>query len=316
MTPTEQNDTKELRKAAEPNSEFDLATEHANYRAWMGSIQPFAVASQTPWNGWEARARLAGSQSALLDRLERAEADLAAEKRKTLELSRVYEERGRQIERLELRDSRAEAALNAERVNLNAGAKEAVNQSLTTAAAGAVPAGFRLVPVEPTQEMVAAAFAGMIEDQDLNRQIKRREAMAETYRKMIAAAPSAPVAAQAEPVEVRIRDGRVWIVKGIQSFMLAYDDDDAEEREWYADHLRAVLSSITPDVKTATPPAPMQEAGKDAWEYSFIHSSALGRGDEEVGQCLTYDEKTAFGVGCIKQRKVSIRAIATSKEEA
>lgn len=45
---------------------------------------------------------------------------------------------------------------------------------------------------------------------------------------------------------------------------------------------------------------------KQAWEYSFIHSSATGRGDEEVGPCLTYDKKQAFGVGCIKQREVFI----------
>lgn len=46
---------------------------------------------------------------------------------------------------------------------------------------------------------------------------------------------------------------------------------------------------------------------KQAWEYSFIHSSATGRGDEEIGPCLTYDKASAFGKGCIKQREVFIR---------
>lgn len=46
---------------------------------------------------------------------------------------------------------------------------------------------------------------------------------------------------------------------------------------------------------------------KQAWEYSFIHSSATGRGDEEIGPCLTYEKSVAFGKGCIKQREVFIR---------
>jgi hypothetical protein len=47
-------------------------------------------------------------------------------------------------------------------------------------------------------------------------------------------------------------------------------------------------------------------ASVDAWEYSFIHSSATGKGDTEVGPCLTYDKAQAFGVGCIKQHHVSV----------
>lgn len=43
-----------------------------------------------------------------------------------------------------------------------------------------------------------------------------------------------------------------------------------------------------------------------AWEYSFIHSSATGRGDEKVGPCLTYDRRQAYGVGCSDQRPVTV----------
>ncbi len=53
------------------------------------------------------------------------------------------------------------------------------------------------------------------------------------------------------------------------------------------------------------------EPGADeraAWEYSFIHSSATGRPDEKVGPCLTYDKAQAFGVGCIEQHAVFVRA--------
>ncbi len=52
---------------------------------------------------------------------------------------------------------------------------------------------------------------------------------------------------------------------------------------------------------------------RDAWEYSFIHSSATGRPAEKVGPCLTYDRSQAFGVGCIEQREV--RVIASQSGE-
>lgn len=45
---------------------------------------------------------------------------------------------------------------------------------------------------------------------------------------------------------------------------------------------------------------------KQAWEYSFIHSSATGRGDGEIGPCLTYEKSVAFGKGCIKQREIFV----------
>lgn len=40
--------------------DFDFAAEHEAYRAWMGTVHPMAVSVQTPWNGWEARAKLMG----------------------------------------------------------------------------------------------------------------------------------------------------------------------------------------------------------------------------------------------------------------
>ena len=51
------------------------------------------------------------------------------------------------------------------------------------------PEGWKLVLLAPTEEMVAATFSGMVEDQDMNRQIARRAAMKETLRKAIEASP-------------------------------------------------------------------------------------------------------------------------------
>lgn len=53
-----------------------------------------------------------------------------------------------------------------------------------------LPEGYVAVPMEPTPEMVEAAFVCIVEDQDLQRQKSRRKAMADNYRKMIAAAPT------------------------------------------------------------------------------------------------------------------------------
>ena len=55
-------------------------------------------------------------------------------------------------------------------------------------------------------------------------------------------------------VTVKVERGHVWIVKGNQSFMLAYEadeGDDPAEIEWYANQLRTVLSDFTPDVNIA-----------------------------------------------------------------
>jgi hypothetical protein len=55
-------------------------------------------------------------------------------------------------------------------------------------------------------------------------------------------------APSAEPVEVTVRNGRVWIKRGNQSWMLEYDDE--ENAEWYAQTLRDAI---------CTPPAPSAE---------------------------------------------------------
>ena len=52
-----------------------------------------------------------------------------------------------------------------------------------------IPDGYKLVPIEATHEMLAAAFVGKVETQDVTGQIKRREKMAEDYYKMVMASP-------------------------------------------------------------------------------------------------------------------------------
>lgn len=49
---------------------------------------------------------------------------------------------------------------------------------------------WKLAPVEPTPEMIAAAFVGKVETQDVLGQMRRRQAMATDYKAMIAAAPT------------------------------------------------------------------------------------------------------------------------------
>jgi hypothetical protein len=75
-------------------------------------------------------------------------------------------------------------------------------------------------------------------------------------RAQFAAAP----APEAELVAVVVERERVWLKRGVQSFMLAYEADTDEERQWYAQQLRTALSSFTPDVKTA--PAQAQQAAQ------------------------------------------------------
>jgi hypothetical protein len=71
---------------------------------------------------------------------------------------------------------------------------------------------------------------------------------------------------EAEPaVQVVVERERVWVKRGVQSFMLAYEAETDVEREWYAGQLRAALSSFTPDVKAApAAPAPLTDAELDA----------------------------------------------------
>jgi len=63
-----------------------------------------------------------------------------------------------------------------------------VIRGLHAVLATAVPSGYVVVPVEPTPEIVNAAFIGKIEPQDFHSHKRSRELMADNYRAMIAAA--------------------------------------------------------------------------------------------------------------------------------
>lgn len=56
-----------------------------------------------------------------------------------------------------------------------------------------VPDGYALVPVEPTAEMIEATFAGEMELQSVQHQMRSRERRAHYYRAMLAAAPQQEV---------------------------------------------------------------------------------------------------------------------------
>jgi len=75
-----------------------------------------------------------------------------------------------------------------------------------------------------------------------------------------------------------------------------------------------VARNLQPDQSNVVPPfaepAAQHDAARAAWEYSFIHSSATERGDDEIGPCLTYDKAIAYGTGCIKQRAMLVGATA------
>jgi hypothetical protein len=42
-------------------------------------------------------------------------------------------------------------------------------------------------------------------------------------------------------ITVEVERGRVWIKRGVQQWMLAYDEDEPSAVEWYAQTLRAAL---------------------------------------------------------------------------
>lgn len=73
------------------------------------------------------------------------------------------------------------------------------------------------------------------------------------------------------------------------------------------DDVQALLAAPARDVGGLTD-------STEAWEYSFIHSSAIGHGDSEIGPCLTYNREQAFGVGCFKQRRVFVSEVLATKE--
>ena len=60
------------------------------------------------------------------------------------------------------------------------------------AALAAVPPGYVLVPIEPTQAILDAPFVGKVQPQDWHSHKRSRELMAENYRAMIAAAGDKP----------------------------------------------------------------------------------------------------------------------------
>jgi uncharacterized protein YbdZ (MbtH family) len=73
----------------------------------------------------------------------------------------------------------------AEAIKLNSVGREINVIPLYAAPQQAIPSGWKLVPIEPTKEMVIAGFAKMLE-------VGKRET-AEHYRAMIAASPTAPI---------------------------------------------------------------------------------------------------------------------------
>lgn len=58
----------------------------------------------------------------------------------------------------------------------------------------AIPPGYAVVPVEPTEKMVNAPFKGKAEGQCVQTQQYARKQMAKDYKAMLSAAPSIPVA--------------------------------------------------------------------------------------------------------------------------
>lgn len=56
--------------------------------------------------------------------------------------------------------------------------------------------------------------------------------------------PNEPCDCSIAPVLVCVERGRVWIKRGTQSFMLAYDADHDADAEWYAGQLRDALSIL------------------------------------------------------------------------
>jgi hypothetical protein len=102
--------------------------------------------------------------------------------------------------------------------------------------------GWKLVPVEPTREQMRAAVCSVNSPDVYDKRppgvmVIEEEIYGAMYEAMLDAAP--PPAADA--VSVEVIDGRVWIIRGVQRWMLAYDD--AEHAEWYAGTLRAALAA-------------------------------------------------------------------------
>jgi hypothetical protein len=112
---------------------------------------------------------------------------------------------------------------------------------------------------------------------------------------------------------------------------------EREALEWTAGTLQSIVSgkwrdvkeqdrvSIGGVVKTISQVLDMADAAlaraastgpatgdREIWEYSFIHSSALGRPDEKV-TLLTYDKDTAFKSTCFDQKLVCSAGVAIAE---
>ena len=115
-----------------------------------------------------------------------------------------------------------------------------------------------LAPAEPVSVSKQQALEALDSMDDFARMAVGVDAHGprDLLERFITAAPAAP-AGKAQPLNIDIDRGRVWIKRGNQSFMMAYEGDE-DELQWYCDRLKEALSGITPDVKTApAAPAPV-----------------------------------------------------------
>ncbi|WP_241022471.1 hypothetical protein [Burkholderia sp. Se-20373] len=94
----------------------------------------------------------------------------------------------------------------------------------------------------------------------------------------------------------------------IETFEIVGENNDSREPN---DDDRFIITEFIAHAFGGFPVEQPSTDARQAWEYSFIHSSATGRGDTKIGPCLTYDRSTAFGVGCIEQREVFVSASRT-----
>lgn len=148
-----------------------------------------------------------------------------------------------------------------------------------------VPPGWKLVPINLTpQQLTAISRAywdgGNPEDRVLDARVMYGAALA-----------AAPVATQAAAPRAQLVG---W-----------WDTTQPSGFRWKEGIVRGDFADETPVYAGALPGADQPDE-RAAWEYSFIHSSATGRGNSKVGPCLTYDRDIAFGVGCIEQREVLV----------
>lgn len=266
MTPTEQNDTKELRTHAEK----------AQAEVWPFSVNSFRNMIEP------------ATVIALLDRLERAEAgrdELTCDdiERLRLALSWVGYATPEGLEECGIRHVR----LTRDLINGVLSHKErTIEARRAEAAAGAVPDGLREAMVElmNSDQNIAGATDDELREAannpDCDPVVRVQAKAVLKARAALTAAPSAPVAAPREPVALRhaieqlahdpAEFGRRGKVRGFEK---------SRRSGWNAalSHVLRIIDGL------ATPPAPMQEAGKDALVL-------LPREEwhEDYGQCLFF----------------------------